>query len=44
MTSGAHASDGRFVEVGWGLPLPSSGPPRCSLWLSGILGAEVDDT
>jgi hypothetical protein len=27
MTSGVQALDGRFVEVGWGLPWPSSGLP-----------------
>jgi hypothetical protein len=36
MTSGAQTIEGRFIEVGWGLPWHSR-------WFQGVLAIEVDD-
>jgi hypothetical protein len=42
MTSGAHAREGRFIEVGWGVNDILLGS-RVFFLAPGILGTEVDD-
>jgi hypothetical protein len=49
MTSETQTLDSQFIEVGWaflGIHVGSRVfflPPRCSFWLLGILGVDVDD-